>query len=148
MQSKTSKTLRRRRHDAQLKADVIAACREPGASVAAVALAHGLNANLVRKWLVGRGLKRCGLQNSPTAGVSPAAATPPAARATPGLQFVPVQLPPPASSAAQGTGACGGDETIEIELTRAGASLKVRWPSAQASACASWLGDLAAVLSR
>jgi hypothetical protein len=29
--------------------------------VAAVAQAHGLNANLVRKWLVGRGVKRCGL---------------------------------------------------------------------------------------
>jgi len=146
MQPQTSQTLRRRRHDAQLKAGVIAACREPGASVAAVAQAHGLNANLVRKWLVGRGLKRCALQNPPPAGV-PAAAAPPPAQA-PALQFVPVQLPPPAFPAGQATTACGGDEAIEIELTRAGASLKVRWPSAQASACASWLSDLAAVLSR
>lgn len=137
----------RRTHDAQLKAAVIAACREPGASVAAIALAHGLNANLVRKWLVGRGLKRCGLQNPPPAGVPAAAATPPA-QAAAALQFVPVQLPPPTSAAGQAKTACGGDEAIEIELTRAGASLKVRWPSAQASACASWLGDLAAVLSR
>ena len=146
MQSQTSKTLRRRRHDAQLKADVIAACREPGASVAAVAQAHGLNANLVRKWLVGHGLKRCGLQNPPTAGVPAAAATPPA-QAAPAMQFVPVQLPPPAFPVGQAQ-TFGGDEAIEIELTRAGASLKVRWPAAQASACASWLGELAQVLSR
>lgn len=137
----------RRTHDAQLKATVIAACREPGASVAAVALAHGLNANLVRKWLVGRGLKRCGLQTPPTARAPATAASPPAQAAS-ALQFVPVQLPPPASSSRQAKTASGGDEAIEIELTRAGASLKVRWPSAQASACASWLGELAQVLAR
>ena len=34
---------------------------QPGTSVAAVALSHGLNANVVRKWLSGRGMKRCGL---------------------------------------------------------------------------------------
>ena len=58
----------RRVHSAELKAQVIAECREAGASVSAVALAHGLNANLVRKWLVGRGLKRAGL---PAAAVAP-----------------------------------------------------------------------------
>lgn len=88
-----------RTHDAQLKVAVIAARRVPGASVAAVALAHDLNANLVRKWLVDRGLKRCGLRNPPTAGVPTEAATPPA-QAAPALQFVPVQLPPPASPGA------------------------------------------------
>ena len=41
---------RRRRHDKELKRQVLAACAEPGASVAAVAMAHGLNANLVHKW--------------------------------------------------------------------------------------------------
>ncbi len=40
----------RRRHSAQLKAQVVAECAQPGASVAAVALAHGLNANVVHKW--------------------------------------------------------------------------------------------------
>jgi transposase-like protein len=45
----------RRRHGAELKAAVLAACNEPGASVAAVAQAHGLNANLVHQWRRGRG---------------------------------------------------------------------------------------------
>ena len=40
----------RRVHGAEFKAQVLAACREPGASVSAVAIAHGLNTNLVRKW--------------------------------------------------------------------------------------------------
>jgi transposase-like protein len=39
------------RRSPQLKAAIVAACLKPGASVAAVALAHGVNANLVRKWI-------------------------------------------------------------------------------------------------
>lgn len=45
----------RRRHGAKFKAAVVAACNEPGASVAAVAQAQGLNANLVHQWRCGRG---------------------------------------------------------------------------------------------
>ncbi|MFC5610199.1 transposase [Variovorax soli] len=45
-----SKRASRRRHADDLKQGVLAACAEPGASVAQVALAHGLNANLVHKW--------------------------------------------------------------------------------------------------
>ena len=40
----------RRRHDGKLKRQVLAECAVPGASVAKVAMAHGLNANLVHKW--------------------------------------------------------------------------------------------------
>lgn len=57
----------RRVHGAEFKAQVLAECQQPGASVAAVALAHGLNINLVRKWLVGRGIKRTGLPAPRTA---------------------------------------------------------------------------------
>jgi transposase-like protein len=35
-------------HGAEFKARVLAECQQPGASVVAVALAHGLNVNLVR----------------------------------------------------------------------------------------------------
>ena len=37
----------RRRHGAQLKALVLEQCAAPGASVAKVAMSHGLNANIV-----------------------------------------------------------------------------------------------------
>ena len=40
----------RRRHDDELKAKVLSECSVSGTSVAHVALAHGLNANLVHKW--------------------------------------------------------------------------------------------------
>lgn len=40
----------RRRHSEELKSQVVAECAKPGACVAAVALSHGLNANVVHKW--------------------------------------------------------------------------------------------------
>ena len=40
-----------RRHDPEFKRQVIEACQEPGASVAAIALANGLNTNMLRKWV-------------------------------------------------------------------------------------------------
>ena len=45
-----AKPARRRRHDVELKRQVIAACEAPGVSVAQVAMNYGLNANLVHKW--------------------------------------------------------------------------------------------------
>ena len=44
-----SNTRPRRHHDAEFKAQVLAACNEAGASVAAIAQAFALNANLVHK---------------------------------------------------------------------------------------------------
>ena len=41
----------RRRFDAQAKRELIEACLQPGVSVAGLALAHGVNANLLRKWI-------------------------------------------------------------------------------------------------
>ena len=48
MQSEDRK--RRRRYSAELKAQVMAECEAPGASVARVAMAHGINANVVHRW--------------------------------------------------------------------------------------------------
>ena len=42
---------RRRRHTAAFKAAAVAACRKPGASVAAIALELQLNANMLRAWI-------------------------------------------------------------------------------------------------
>ncbi len=129
----------RRMHGAEFKAQVLAECQEPGASVAAIALAHCLNVNLVRKWLVGRGIKRTGLPAPRTATrTQPAAAEPTAAS----LQFIPVELAPAATATDQATAPSVSD--IHIELTRGGTQLCVRWPSTQADSCAAWLRELAA----
>ena len=41
----------RRVYPRDFKLEVIAQCLEPGASVSAIALGHGINANVIRKWL-------------------------------------------------------------------------------------------------
>ncbi|MFE1574216.1 transposase [Comamonas odontotermitis] len=50
----------RRRHSAQLKQEVVVACSQPEATVAGVARAFGLNANLVHQWRRGRGFRPVG----------------------------------------------------------------------------------------
>ena len=44
---------RRRHHPEEFKLAVIEACCEPGASVAGIAMANGVNANQVRRWIYG-----------------------------------------------------------------------------------------------
>jgi len=41
----------RRTYSKQFKAEVAQQCLMPGASVSAIALSHGINANVIRKWL-------------------------------------------------------------------------------------------------
>ena len=46
-----NKRVTRRKHSAEFRAEVLQACRQSGASVAAIALRSGLNANVVHRWL-------------------------------------------------------------------------------------------------
>ena len=141
---------KRRVHGAEFKTQVLADCQQPGASVAAIALAHGLNVNLLRKWLVGRGIQRTGLAAPRAVTRTAAGADETSARS---LQFIPVEIAttPVAASVAATTTATAPEQAeppvaeIHIELTRGATQLSVRWPSAQASACAAWLRELAAV---
>jgi len=112
---------RRRRHSAEFKATVIQECLRPGVSVAAVALAHSLNANMLRKWVIDAEHK----------GIKPVAARPRADEAAlPPASFVPLALKAPAV-----------DGDIRIELQRAGTTIKIAWPAAAAQDCAAWLSD-------
>jgi transposase len=136
----------RRVHSAEFKAKVLAECQVPGVSMASVAQANGLNANLIRRWMRGDGLGRCGLAGP---GDPAAQGRGPAERA-PVLQFVPVDL------AAAGRGAepglrCGTAASTEaahmqMELCRGGVSLSMRWPASQAGQCVAWLRELAALV--
>ena len=38
-------------YDREAKEELVRRCQQPGVSVAGMALAHGLNANLLRKWI-------------------------------------------------------------------------------------------------
>lgn len=141
-----SKNSARRRHGAEFKAKVLAACSQPGASIAAVALAHGLNANLVRKWRMGRGVKLAGI-------AAPAAVGPPAEPTSPLLaadvRFLPIEMPTAATragAAGQADAAHRSAAIVHVELKRGASSLTVRWPSSAAGECGSWLCELAAGL--
>ena len=121
----------RRRHADELKARVLAACVEPGASVAAVAQAHahGLNANLVHKWRRG-----CG---APT----DSAARPVRSAVTAGAEFIALALPTTSVAAP-----CANDQPImtpaadiHIEWRRGAAAIAVSWPVSAAPECARWL---------
>ena len=137
----------RRMHGALFKTQVMAECQQPGTSVAAVALAHGLNVNLLRKWLVGRGIKRTGLAAPRTVTRKPASVD----ASVSSLQFIPVEIAPTPTTVAVAAAAApeqaeppDGQE-ICVELTRGATQLRVNWPSTQAAACAAWLHDLAIV---
>ncbi|HYO88410.1 MAG TPA: transposase [Candidatus Limnocylindrales bacterium] len=116
---------RRRIHSAQFKTQVMQACRQPGVSVASVALSHGLNANLVRRWLSGRDTG-CG-----NAVALEAAQAVQRAAAGVAATFVPVQL-----GAADPT-----PRDIRLELRRGAATIVVNWPAREAAACGSWLRE-------
>ena len=117
----------RRRHSPEFRASVIQACLQPGVSIAAVALANGLNANMVRKWIIEERKRSVPAQAHPSRPVSvPDHGSPPA------LAFVPLALPaPPATSGA-----------IQIELRRGEATVSVSWPLSAAAECAQLLREL------
>lgn len=107
----------RRKHDAEVKRRVLAECAEPGASVARVALSHGLNANLVHKW-----------RRHAAGAVRPAA--PQRSEV-----FVPVELTPSAAAAAAAA-------DIRIELRRGALAVNVTWPLGASAECAGWLREI------
>jgi transposase len=105
----------RRRHDDELKAKVLSECATPGASVAQVALAHGLNANLVHKWR----------RQAGGAGLSVTARE----MAT----FIPVAMTPAVPAVV---------DDIRIELRRGALAVNVTWPLVASAQCAGWLREL------
>jgi len=104
---------RRRRHTPEFKQALVALCR-PGVSTSAVALAHGVNANLLRRWIK---------QFPPDSGF-PVAPAP--------VKLVPVQIETVNTSRPDGD--------IRLNIQRGATRINISWPVAGAEACAGWLG--------
>ena len=119
---------RRRTHSDEFKASAVASCMQPGMSMAAVAMAHGVNANLLRRWVHEAELHP--VTRKPDALTAPKAA-PNAPAPAPVAAFLPMQMP--AKSAA-----CD----IRIELRRGTTSVSVSWPADAAAECATWMHEL------
>ncbi len=111
---------RRRHHPEEFKLAVIEACCEPGASVAGIAMANGVDANQVRRWMRERGIE------PPTRRVAM-----PVLEATPAPAFVQLPLAPAMPTL--------GD--IRIEVRRGNTAIKVEWPVQASGDCAAWLRD-------
>lgn len=88
-------------------------------SVAGVALANGLNANQVRRWMRDRGVEPPSRRHLETVTVSDAATT----------GFVPVSFTPAAQPA------------IRLEVQRGAARVKLEWPVEAARECGTWLRE-------
>jgi transposase len=110
-----TKIPKRRFYSPAFKLQVVGQCAEPGASIAAVALKHAINANIVHRWL--REHDQGTLINRPQT-------------------FVPVTLSEAKEAA---TAPPTGD--IRIEIKRANTSIVVHWPFAGGAACAQWLRE-------
>ena len=122
MDTMETKRVARRKHSAELRAQVIEACRQSGASVAAIALRSGLNANLVHRWL-----------RQEARSVDAGAGSPAGGATRPVAEFMPLQIPPPAVA--------GASTDIRVELRRGASTITVSWPLQGARDCAAWLRE-------
>ena len=118
----------RRRHSAQLKAQVLAECAEPGASVAKVAMSHALNANIVHGW------RKLARERGDAAVPPPSLAALLVNTGASVPQFVPVSMVPTQPQLAP--------SDIHIELRRGATAMKITWPIAAAPECAAWMREL------
>lgn len=113
----SDRTGTRRRYDDDVKAQVVAECNAPGASVAKVAMSHGINANVVHRW---RQLAREARAPAPTP--------------TPTSEFVAVSLaPPPVAAPAR---------DIQVQLRRGATAVTITWPVSASAEFAGWMREL------
>lgn len=98
-----------------MKAQVVAACDEPGASVAKVAMAHGINANVVHRW---RQVAREGKATAAKAG-----------------EFIALPLMVASETAP-------APSHIRVELRRGAVTMNITWPANAATDFAAWTREL------
>jgi transposase len=101
-----------------LRAAILERCAETGASVATIALEHGLIANLVHRWRrIAEGRERTRREVAVSE------------------QFVPVPIVPQSPVSAT-------DGWIRIETRRTSLVASLHWPISHAAQCAAWMREL------
>jgi len=149
----SDQNFKRRQYSAQLKSQVVGECEVPGASVARVAMAHGINANVVHSW---RQIARTTLRSTGTA-LLPTTTPTPTPTPTP-THFVPLVLPSavkppqhsvPHSSTALAPASASASATftphhIEVELHRGTTTLKLKWPATACAQLGAWTREVLA----
>jgi transposase len=107
----------RRRHSPELKTKILTECGQPGASVAKIAMSHGINANIVHSW------RKCARKAATAAGDAV-------------TTFVPVTIEPPATEETR------KQDQVCIELHRTGLLVKFTWPLSAAEQLSVWTREL------
>ena len=119
-QTRTIQIPKRRFYSLELKRQVVQTCAQPGASIAAVALQHGINTNIVHRWI--REHRQGTLVVQPQA-------------------FVPVTLSTQPEPVATQPVVAAATPEIRMELRRGTSSVTVMWPSELAGDCGAWLRE-------
>jgi transposase len=115
-----------RTYTAEFKAELVAACQIPGASIAAIAGQHGMNANLLHRWLKEHQQSgRHQLAVSSLAGQSLLTSPPVPA-------FIAVKLP------ATATPKPASKDLIKVELHKGAVSMTITWPTDAVDDLAQW----------
>ena len=113
------KVPKRRFYSPEFKLQAVGECSQAGASIAAVALKHGVNANIVHRWLREH--------SQGTLAVRPLAFVPVTLTAQPPSAMPQPELPTPPD--------------IRIEVQRASTTIVVSWPLQGGASCAQWLRE-------
>ncbi|MDY0748075.1 transposase [Paucibacter sp. R3-3] len=111
---------RRRIHSAEFKAQAVQASQQPGVSMASVAMAHGINANLLRRWVHERAQP---LVDAVTVSEKP-------------VGFISLPMPAPAAPPTPSA------ESVRIEVRRGATTIVLTWPVGAADACAACMREL------
>ena len=109
----------KRTYSADTKAELLAACNAPGASIAAVASANDMNANVLHRWL---------RESSQSGSCAVSTAVDMSDRNVPA--FIAMPLPPQAAEPVE--------REIKVEVRKGGVVMSVTWPMSAASEFASW----------
>ena len=112
-----------RTYTPEFKAELVKACQQPGASIAALAGQQGMNANVLHRWL--KEHQRSGCHQLAKPCMSTITMTPPPAPA-----FIALALPPvtPVHT----------EQEIKVELRKGALSMTMTWPLSAAADLASW----------
>lgn len=115
----------KRTYSADTKAELLAACNAPGASIAAVASANGMNANVLHRWLKESSQPRLPIGSGTGTG---ATALDIAGQSAPSFIALPLltKLPEPV------------EREIKVEVRKGALVMTVTWPMSAASEFACW----------
>jgi transposase len=129
--SQTARNTARRTHRTytrEFKVELVGACQVSGASIAAIAGAQGMNANVLHRWLKEHARSGCHGQriDSGNANASRSSVT----LRSPAPAFIPVQLPARDPEPVA--------QAIKAEVRKGALTMSITWPISTSADFASW----------